>query len=365
MKKNKMIYTVMAGALVLSTVGSMSVFAEDTTTLAAEQSQTEQTQPEATESQYMTVAGKIESVQKEEDYYTISVANDNMGMVFTVKESVFVIESKNGDTMKLDDLQEGMDITAIVAKKSPMTMSIPPMTSGAIGFVVGNENNIMIGYFDETLTSQEAMLALNISEDTKIVDIQGTKQVFTQDSVKNQDCLVLYGITTRSIPAQTTPDFVMLLNTAQEQETTASDVIGVVETKEYMQNQQQTQSEANPTDSASLNNEGTEDIAVTETKETVANQQARTDEGASIEETPAEAVTLLPLRDTAEKAGFTVTWTGNDKPVVLEKDGVQIEVTVGSAEYKKADATFTSGKTTVLQDSKIYIGSDVVQEITK
>lgn len=338
MKKNKMIYTILTGTLVLSAAGSMHAFAqEDAVPVASEESGAEQSEEETAQSQYMTVQGKIESIQKEENYYTISTTNDDMGMVFTVEEGVFVINSEDGAMMGLEDLTEGMEITAIVSKNSPMTMSIPPITPGAVGFVAGSENNVMTGYFDETLTSQEAMLSLNISEETKIVDVKGTKQVFTQDSVKNQDCLVLYGITTRSIPAQTTPDFVMLLNVAEESENTTEESENVTEASD-----------------------------LPETKSVLTQKDvAHTDEYVFADEMANETVTLLPLRDTAEQAGFTVTWNGNDKPVLLEKDGVQIEVVVGSAEYKKENTSFTSEKTTVLQNSKIYIGSDIAQQMTK
>ena len=34
--------------------------------------------------------------------------------------------------------------------------------------------------------------------------------------LKGSECLVFYTISTRSIPAQTTPEFVLILNTAEE-----------------------------------------------------------------------------------------------------------------------------------------------------
>ena len=112
--------------------------------------------------------------------------------------------------MKADELKNDMSITAILGKKTPMTMSLPPMTN-PMGIVVGEENSVSTAYFDEQLTSEEIMLQLNISDETKIVDMAGTKKVFTQDDIKNQNGLVLYGITTRSIPAQTTPEKVIVL----------------------------------------------------------------------------------------------------------------------------------------------------------
>jgi len=63
---------------------------------------------------------------------------------------------------------------------------------------------------------------------------------------------------------------------------------------------------------------------------------------------------FVPLREIAENEGFTVTWTANDKPVILQKDGIEIEITVGQQEYKKNGEALQSAKAPELKNSKIY-----------
>ena len=53
--------------------------------------------------------------------------------------------------------------------------------------------------------------------------------------------------------------------------------------------------------------------------------------------------------------------SANDKPVLLQKDGVTIEITLGKAEYKKGNEVLKSEKAAELKDSKIYVGSDVIE----
>lgn len=67
-------------------------------------------------------------------------------------------------------------------------------------FVQGQ--NVKVDYFNEQLESSDGTLKLNIGPFTQIVMENG--QWFTA-SPANHDLIVIYGPTTRSIPAQTTP----------------------------------------------------------------------------------------------------------------------------------------------------------------
>ena len=235
----KKMCAILAAMMAFSTVSTMTIFADEVQQKLPlikelpEMKELEQNNKEM-ESQYMTKSGTIKSIEKEKDYYTISVTqpDDEYGIIFTVSQNAFIVNSENGNFMTFDELKNDMNITAVIAKNAPMTMSLPPMTN-AVGLIIGEQNFAATGYFDEELTSKDiaSMLQLNISEETKIVDMAGTKKIFTQDDVKNQDCLVLYGITTRSIPAQTNPVFVMILD-KQDIAEIEDDVVGVIEAEE-------------------------------------------------------------------------------------------------------------------------------------
>ena len=173
------------------------------------------------------------------------------------------------------------------------------------------------------------MLQLNISEQTKIVDMAGSKKIFTQEDLKNQDCLVVYGATTRSIPAQTNPVFVMILD---KQEIEEEEVIDTIQQQEMTEKETQT-----------------------EQKEILFTPLAPPET-----EPPVDAGNFVPLREIAENKGFTVTWTANDKPVLLQKDDTTIEITVGQKDYKKNGEVLQAEKASELIQSKIYISENIL-----
>ena len=232
---------------------------------------------------YTTEGGKITSITtktvEDVEYATIVVENDNMGMVFTTKVSTVVYDSKDGSIKTVKDLTEGMEITAVLPANSIMTMSIPPMTPDALAFVINQEGtSVKVDKFDDELVSEDKTLMLNIAEDTSIVSVTGSRQILTAEDIKGSNALVIYGATTRSLPAQTTPIKVVLL------------------------------------------------------PEEIVKEEVVEDTTQPVPE-PKAVSALVALREVSVSAGFEVKWTSNEAPVVIEKDGTSIEVTLGSTKF--------------------------------
>ena len=232
---------------------------------------------------YTTEGGKITSITtktvEDVEYATIVVENDNMGMVFTTKVSTVVYDSKDGSIKTVKDLTEGMEITAVLPANSIMTMSLPPMTPDALAFVINQEGtSVTVGKFDDELVSEDKTLMLNIAEDTSIVSVTGSRQILTAEDIKGSNALVIYGATTRSLPAQTTPIKVVLL------------------------------------------------------PEEIVKEEVVEDTTQPVPE-PKAVSALVALREVSVSAGFEVKWTSNEAPVVIEKDGTSIEVTLGSTKF--------------------------------
>ena len=232
---------------------------------------------------YTTEGGKITSITtktvEDVEYATIVVENDNMGMVFTTKVSTVVYDSKDGSIKTVKDLTEGMEITAVLPANSIMTMSLPPMTPDALAFVINQEGtSVKVDKFDDELLSEDKTLMLNIAEDTSIVSVTGSRQILTAEDIKDSNALVIYGATTRSLPAQTTPIKVVLL------------------------------------------------------PEEIVKEEVVEDTTQPVPE-PKAVSALVALREVSVSAGFEVKWTSNEAPVVIEKDGTSIEVTLGSTKF--------------------------------
>ena len=66
------------------------------------------------------------------------------------------------------------------------------------------------------------------------------------------------------------------------------------------------------------------------------------------------------LTKVAKEKGYTVKWQGKQKPIVLEKDGTSIEITLGSAEYVvEGDMVMKVAMPSELKDGKTYVSSEI------
>lgn len=85
---------------------------------------------------------------------------------------------------------------------APVPLIYPPQLHAIVMAKLVAEYNLKVDYFDENLISRDGFLKLNIGPNTQVVLENG--QPFSYNPANN-DLIVLYGPTTRSIPAQTTP----------------------------------------------------------------------------------------------------------------------------------------------------------------
>lgn len=294
MKKN--MTKVMAMGMVLTMLAGTTVFAVDGT--ATNDMAAAGSEMDVKEEGFTTDSGKIVSVEKSgtDGVSVVEIENKNGGLRFAVDANSLILDRKDGSYKTVADLTEGMEVAVVYSANSPMGMSLPPYL-GSVTAVVANADadNMMVGHFGDDLTDKTNKLQLNISNETRILNMEGAKIKLSAEDVKNQDALVFYDITTRSIPAQTTPSLVLLLTQTEE----------------------------------------------TQTRETQTQE-------------------MVPLREAAVKNGYTVKWQGKQKPILLEKDGTSIEITLGSAEYVvEGDMVMKAAMPSELKDGKTYVSSEI------
>lgn len=298
MKKN--LTKVMAMGMVLTMLGTATAFAEEPAVISATESTSIETiMAEAQEAAFISQSGKVVSVEASftEGVQLVTIDNEQGGLRFAVDSNTIVVNREDGAYLTAADLTEGMEVAVVYDAFGPMGMSMPPYL-GQVTAVVANADAgfFTVGHFDNDLTDMKNMLKLNISENTDIQNLQGARIRLTAEDVKGQDALVFYGATTRSIPAQTTPSFVLLLTTAEV-----------------------------PTGATEL-----------------------------------ETATMVPLRETAEANGYTVKWQGKNKPILLEKDGVSMEITVGSDTYVvDGDMAMKAAMPSELKGGVTFVSSDI------
>ncbi len=103
---------------------------------------------------------------------------------------------------------EGDFITGFYDANAPVPLIYPPRFRALLVAVNLEDTNVKVDYFDRNLLSSDGMLKLNIGSDTTVVLENG--QLFYQRP-SNHYLIVLYGPSTRSIPAMTTPYKVIVL----------------------------------------------------------------------------------------------------------------------------------------------------------
>lgn len=244
-----------------------------TTTVFAATSTKADLMPAPEETSNMLVSGTVTSIEIGKEFNTIEITNDNMGMIFHVGKTIFVIDQKTNKILSVNDIKKGMKITVVLDKMAPMTMSIPAQTNGAVGIVILSESgSVGLSIFNGDLVNLENTLQLNIGPNTQILHQNGSKMIFGAEDLKGQECLVLYSIATLSIPAQTNPEFVMILN-------------GSV-----------------------VDSDGDTVIVKVD-------------------------ASYLPLRALAEAKGFDVKWVSHKKPIILSKDDMKIELLIGETSF--------------------------------
>ena len=131
----------------------------------------------------------------------VSVENDN-------GEIVNVIISPATYVVDFETLSVGMSCTFWYLADAPMLLIYPPQYSAAVA--VRNRNNRMIDVsrYGRDLVNQERTLQLKLDGS---VDIMTTNNQYFQGSPENHDLVVIYETSTRSIPAQTTPNEIVVL----------------------------------------------------------------------------------------------------------------------------------------------------------
>ena len=96
----------------------------------------------------------------------------------------------------------GNTVIGFFDANAPVPAIYPPQYQAIVIATLVPGQNIKVDYFDNQLVSSDGSLKLNIGPSTEI--ILENDQSFTGNPA-NRDLIVVYGPSTRSIPAQTTP----------------------------------------------------------------------------------------------------------------------------------------------------------------
>jgi hypothetical protein len=102
----------------------------------------------------------------------------------------------------------GNEVIGFDDSSAPAPLIYPTQYTAIVMAKYMPDQNIKVDFFNEQLISSDGALKLNISLFTPILLENG--QLFTQNPA-SRNLIVIYGASTRSIPAQTTPDKIIVM----------------------------------------------------------------------------------------------------------------------------------------------------------
>ena len=147
------------------------------------------------------VTGTIQNISRGNDCCSqmIALRTGNGIVNFLVDSGTIVIDST--------PLWTGMRVTAFYDSTLPVPLIYPPQYRAQIVTVTGRNVQVTLKHFNRNLMASDRSLQLNPSDRTVVQTVNGQR---FDCNPGNQDLLVYYSATTRSIPPQTTPDRIIV-----------------------------------------------------------------------------------------------------------------------------------------------------------
>ena len=247
-----------------------------------------------------------------------------------------------GNKKALSDLTDGSKITVFTGSYEPTPLILPVQYTANVIIINGDqEGNVNADTYlvdEEGYTNAANTLKIATADDTKIVDKD--EKEYKGDLDKN-DLIVFYGASTKSIPAQTTPTKVVVLGK-----------------NEIALKQIEAAKNATPAPTASPKVTEAPQVSYAGLVNVVIGDKNVSDVYAK------DNTTMVPLREVAEAAGFTVTWDAENRAVILN-DGVY-SLKIGENSYVKGKMMpLTLSAASEIVNDLTYVPAEFFAEVTE
>ena len=256
------------------------------------------------QSQFLKLTGTIGKLEDRTSggLFTMLEGENPFGLYIDDKTRVF------DNTGKEAKVKEGDKFTAYVNKNKPMILIYPPQYTPEVIIVETDAmGTAQVGKFDKNFLDETLQLKLNLADDTPIENLAG--DALTAKDIVGKEVLGFYSVTTRSIPAQTAPEKVVLLEVVQSP---LEAVQHIIDTDFY-------------------------DV---------------------------KGVKMVPLRLIAEQLGYTIKSTGTG--AIVSKGAISYTITRGTTTYgyNKALRQFEEAPA-LLEKNKTYVPVQFFEEIVQ
>lgn len=253
-----------------------------------------------------------------------------------------------GNKKALSDLTDGSKITVFTGSYEPTPLILPVQYTANVIIINGDkEGNVNVDTYladEEGYTNAANNLNIAAADDTKIVDKD--EKEYKGDLDKN-DLIVFYGASTKSIPAQTTPTKVVVLG---ENEFALKQIEAAKNATPAPTAAPETTVAPEVTEAPQVSYAGLVNVVIGD--KNVSDVYAKYN------------TTMVPLREVAEAAGFTVTWDAENRAVILN-DGVY-SLKIGENSYVKGKMMpLTLSAAPEIVNDLTYVPAEFFAEVTE
>lgn len=253
-----------------------------------------------------------------------------------------------GNKKALSDLTDGSKITVFTGSYEPTPLILPVQYTANVIIINGDkEGNVNADTYladEEGYTNAANTLNIAAADDTKIVDKD--EKEYKGDLDKN-DLIVFYGASTKSIPAQTTPTKVVVLG---ENEFALKQIEAAKNATPAPTAAPETTVAPEVTEAPQVSYAGLVNVVIGD--KNVSDVYAK------------DNTTMVPLREVAEAAGFTVTWDAENRAVILN-DGVY-SLKIGENSYAKGKMMpLTLSAAPEIVNDLTYVPAEFFAEVTE
>lgn len=253
-----------------------------------------------------------------------------------------------GNKKALSDLTDGSKITVFTGSYEPTPLILPVQYTANVIIINGDkEGNVNADTYladEEGYTNAANTLKIAAADDTKIVDKD--EKEYKGDLDKN-DLIVFYGVSTKSIPAQTTPTKVVVLG---KNEIALKQIEAAKNATPAPTAAPETTVAPEVTEAPQVSYAGLVNVVIGD--KNVSDVYAK------------DNTTMVPLREVAEAAGFTVTWDAENRAVILN-DGVY-SLKIGENSYVKGKMMpLTLSAAPEIVNDLTYVPAEFFAEVTE
>ncbi|NLY21174.1 MAG: hypothetical protein GXZ08_07835 [Tissierellia bacterium] len=228
-----------------------------------------------------------------------------------LSDKTVIIDGATQELIKPEDVKKGDKATVHYRENSPVGMSLPPVLNPEVVVINSDETPVIskVEFFNEEFVSGDNGLKLNLNQEVKFVD-HLDRPMEKEDAV-NKVLVVLYNISTKSIPAQTTPLKVFILESEEVAQIDYNKII-------------------------------------------IGENEIQLDQKIYLE---GETV-MFPLRAVVEGLGFDIEWNAEERSANVSKD--EVSHTVKTVTEIAEGFDFKSG---VLKNSTTFVSESLLNEV--